>query len=319
MEYTRIEGVKNPVSRIVFGTAVGPMTGGQDCGELLDAAFACGVNTFDTARVYGMAENSLGDWIGSRGLREQVNIITKGAHPLPDGTKRVTREDIRRDVELSREALKTDFFDVYLLHRDDEEKPVGEILEILNELHEEGIIHAFGGSNWTRERVQEANEYALSHGLVPFAASSPNFGLAEQVSDVWGGGCTTISGPEHVQDRAWYGAQNMPVIAYSSLARGVFAGRIRSDQLAQAEELLDTFAVKGYCSEANFERLARAEKLSAEKGCSVAQLTLAYTMRQPDMNVLAVCSSTSPKRFRENVEALKVALTAEEIAWLDLR
>lgn len=319
MEYSKIPHVKNQISKIVFGTAIGPMSGGEDSGELLDAAFAMGINTFDTARGYGQAEKMLGEWINSRNLRERVNIITKGGHPLADGTKRVTREEIRLDVELSRQAMGTDYFDVYLLHRDDPDVPVGKILEILNELYEEGAIGAFGGSNWTRERIQEANEYAAKHNLVPFSATSPNFGLAEQCCDVWGGGCTTIAGPEHAADREWYGVNGIPVIAYSSLARGVFSGRIRSDQLAMASDLLDPISVRGYCSKANFERLARVEKLSSEKGCSVAQLTLAYTMRQPGMNVFAVCSSTSAARMLSNTRALDVHLSEEEIAWLDLR
>ena len=319
MEYVKIPYVEKEVSKIIFGTAVGPITGGDGAFELLDAAFGMGINTFDTARVYGKSENNFGKWIAARGLRDQINIITKGAHPLDDGIKRVSREEIRKDVELSREALGTDFFEVYLLHRDDPDVPVGQILEILNELHEEGAIGAFGGSNWTRERIQEANEYAAAHGLVPMAVSSPNFGLAEQVCDVWGGGCTTVAGPDHIEDRAWYVAQNMQIIAYSSLARGVFAGMIRSDQKSQAAQIVDAISLRGYCSDANFERLARAEKLSAEKGCSVAQLTLAYTIRHPEMNVFAVCTSSSPERVRSNVESLQVKLTEEEIKWLDLR
>ena len=319
MEYIKVPYVDKSVSKIIFGTAVGPLTGEKADFQLLDAAFEMGINTFDTARQYGKAEHNLGAWIAERGLREQVNIITKGAHPLSDGTKRVTREEIRKDVALSKEALKTDFFEIYLLHRDDPEVPVGQILEILNELYEEGSIGAFGGSNWTRERIQEANEYAAAHGMIPMAVSSPNFGLAEQVCDVWGGGCTTIAGPDHAEDRAWYGAQNMPIIAYSSLARGVFAGQIRSDQKEQAAQIVDAISLRGYCSDANFERLARAEKLSAEKGCSVAQLTLAYTMRHPGLNVCAVCTSSSPARIRSNVESLQIALTEEEMNWLDLR
>lgn len=319
MEYRKIPFVEKEASRIVFGTATAPMMAGEESGEFFDALYEMGINTFDTARQYNLAEKVLGDWMASRNMRDKVNIITKGAHHLPDGTKRVSRIGIEEDLKRSQELLQTDHFEMYLLHRDDETVPVGEIVEILNELHERGAIGAFGGSNWTRERVEEANAYAAAHGLVPFTISSPNYGLAEQRGDVWGGGSTTISGPAHEKDREWYAGQHMPIIAYSSLARGMFAGRIRSTQRDQAEKLLDEFAVKGYCCEDNFQRLARTEELCEEKGCTVAQLALAYILCQKELDVFAVCSSTSPERIRDNIRALSVKLTEEELEWLDLR
>ena len=85
--------------------------------------------------------------------------------------------------------MRTDYIDIYLLHRDDPAVPASEIVEIFNAMHREGKIGAFGGSNWTHERIQEANAYAKDHGLIPFTVSSPNFGLADQIADPWGGGC----------------------------------------------------------------------------------------------------------------------------------
>lgn len=73
----------------------------------------------------------------------------------------------------------------------------GPMVEILNEYHKAGRIGAFGGSNWTHQRIAEANAYASKYGLVPFTVSSPNFGLCNQIDDPWGGGpwSVTISGP----------------------------------------------------------------------------------------------------------------------------
>ena len=62
------------------------------------------------------------------------------------------------------------------------------MVEILNEYHKAGRIGAFGGSNWTHQRIAEANQYAGEHGLIPFTVSSPNFGLCDQIGDPWGGG-----------------------------------------------------------------------------------------------------------------------------------
>ncbi len=81
--------------------------------------------------------------------------------------------------------LGTDYLDLYVLHRDDPSVPVGPIVEALTAHKKAGRIGAFGGSNWTHERMQEANEYARVNDLTPFAVSSPNFSLAEQYKEPW--------------------------------------------------------------------------------------------------------------------------------------
>ena len=73
--------------------------------------------------------------------------------------------------------------------------------------------------------------------------------------DLWGGGCVTLSGPENAEARRWYREQRMPVIAYSSLARGFFSGRFRSGDYEGARAVLDAFAQKGYLYPENMERL----------------------------------------------------------------
>ena len=319
MQYGEIPYVDKPVSRLFYGTASMPfVASGGDGGELLDAMLALGVNAIDTARVYGMSEASIGQWMASRHCREQVVLLTKGGHPDPEGRRRISEADIRGDIETSCEMLQTDYIDVYLLHRDDPEVPVGTVVELLNALHEEGRIGAFGGSNWTVERIAEANAYAAEHGLIPFSVSSPNFGLAEQVADPWGGGCVTVSGPSNAATRAWYAARRMPVIAYSSLGRGFFSGRVFSGDAARVGELLDPPAVKGYACPDNFERLRRCEELSARKGVTVPQLAMRWIFAQ-ELNTFAVVSTSSPARMQQNIDALQIPLTAQEADYLDLR
>lgn len=318
MQYGEIPYVDKPVSRLFYGTASMPFVAGGDGGELLDAMLALGVNAIDTARVYGMSEASIGQWMASRHCREQVVLLTKGGHPDPEGRRRITPADIRGDIGTSCELLQTDYIDVYLLHRDDPEVPVGAVVELLNALHEEGRIGAFGGSNWTVERIAEANAYAAAHGLVPFSVSSPNFGLAEQVADPWGGGCVTVSGPSNAAARAWYAARRMPVIAYSSLGRGFFSGRVFSGDAARVGELLDPPAVKGYACPDNFERLRRCEELAARKGVTVPQLAMRWIFAQ-ELNTFAVVSTSSPARMQQNIDALQIPLTAQEADYLDLR
>lgn len=318
MYYKTIPYVSSEVSEIFFGTATKDMQAGKNVNDLLDAIFDMGVNAFDLARNYGSAEKSFGYWLEARKNRDKVVILSKGGHPSVFGKKRINEKEIRKDFEESCRELHTDYIDIYLLHRDDPSVEVGEIVEVLNTMHAEGKIGAFGGSNWTHQRIAEANTYASEHGLIPFSVSSPNFGLAEQVNDPWGGGCVTISGPQNEDARAWYREQNMPVIAYSSLGRGFFSGKLKSSDEGHERGILDSAARKGYCCSQNYERLRRCEELAAQKGVTVSQIALAWIFAQ-DINTFAVVSTTKPERMRQNIAALSLALTPEEAAYLDLK
>ena len=314
--YSRIEGIDLPVPRIFFGTAIQPMLMGQKVNGLLDSIYAQGVYAFDCARGYGGAEKSLGTWIRSRNNRDRVIILTKCGNVSLSGKVQVNREVIEKELATSLKTLGTDYIDIYLLHRDDPQTPVSEIIDCLNEAKRQGKIRVFGVSNWTHERIAEANAYAQAHGLEGFAVSSPNFGLANQVNDPWGGECVTVSGPSNAEAREWYTEKNMPVIAYSSLGRGFFSGRFRSGDYEGAKKILDGAAQKGYLYPENMERLRRAEELAEQKGCSVAQIAMSYIFNQP-MRVFAVVSTTNPGRMHENIQAAWMKLTPEETAWLE--
>ena len=314
MKYRQIPYVDKPCSELIYGTAIPPYLDGGNGDEILEGVFSLGINFIDTARNYKLAEKSVGHWFETYGHRDEVVLLTKCAHP-EDGRKRVSEKDIREDYAVSREYLHTDYFDVYLLHRDDPEVPAGTIVEIMNALHAEGKIGAFGGSNWTHHRIEEANEYAYKHDLIPFSVSSPNFSLAHQAGDPWGWGTVTITGDENRDAREWYKANQMPVVAYSSLARGLFSGRLKSTDYGRAAELLDEAAFKGYAYPENFEKLARCEELAAKKGCSVTDIALNWLYRQ-NINVFAVVSSNNPDRMKQNIAAIDLALSPEELDYL---
>lgn len=317
MEYLQINGIKNKISRIAFGCAIEPMLAGENVHELLDACFDMGITTFDTAENYGLSEVSLGNWMRDRKNRDKLVIISKGCHPY-DGKDRVNPEELIKDIEDSFRRLGTDYIDIYFMHRDDLKIDPGTMVEILNEYHKKGKIGAFGGSNWTHERIEQANAYAKAHNLVPFTVSSPNFGLADQIGDPFGGGagCVSISGPGNQAARDWYKKNNMTLFAYSSLARGFFSGKISSSEPDKAESILDEFAVKGYCYPENFERLRKVEILAKEKQCSVPQIALAWALAQP-LNTVLLASARSADRMRDNLKAFDICLTQEELLWLD--
>lgn len=316
--YGHIDGLTKPVSRILYGTAIPPINQGAECGELLDQIFACGINTFDCARNYDKAEASLGKWISSRDNREKVVILSKCGHPDSDGKKRVNEKEMRKDLEKSLSELQTDYIDIYLLHRDDPEASLQVVMETFNSMAADGKIRVFGASNWTHHRIEEANEYAYAHNLQPMRVTSPNFGLAEQVADPWGGGCITISGKEGKSAREWYQNNQMPIIAYSSLGRGLLSGKLKSSAIkSEVEKVLDVYARIGYYSEQNMKRLKRCEEIAQAKGVTVPQIAMSWIFRQ-SLNMYAVVSTTSPERMKQNIDAFHLELTLEECRYINL-
>lgn len=318
MKFGHATGVDKPISRLVQGTVMLSPKKLDYSLRLLDDVFAAGGNTFDAAHNYGNGESerALGEWLETRGVRDHVVILTKGGHPSVD-RRRVTPYDITADLFDSLARLRSDYIDLYVLHRDDPNVPVGPIVEILNEHHRAGRIGAFGGSNWSVERIAQANEYARAQGLVPFAVSSPHFSLAEQGQPPWAG-CVSISGPQNAAARAWYQETQMPVFVWSSLANGFFAGKSDHKDREAFAQTLEESSVRAYVSDANFERLDRASELAREKGLTLPQIAMAYVLGQP-LNLFALVGCRSGEEFKANMIALETNLTDDEMAWLDLR
>ena len=131
MEYGSIPGARVPVSRLVQGTVPLDANDRERSFALLDGVFASGCTMFDTARHYGgRREELFGEWVASRGVRDRIAVLGKGAHHSPE-RRRVTPEDITNDLHTSLTAFGFDFIDLYLLHRDDPAVPVGPIVERL--------------------------------------------------------------------------------------------------------------------------------------------------------------------------------------------
>ncbi len=318
MLYSNIPGIDKPVSRLVLGTMWINTETLENAYPVLDAFHAAGGNCLDTAHGYGRGDNerAVGQWINERGLRDEIVILGKGAHHSQD-RKRVTPYDIKSDLHDSLARFKVDSIDLYVLHRDDPDKPVGPIVETLHAAKEAGQIDAYGGSNWSAERLQEANEYAAAHGLTPFVASSPQFSLAVQIEPPWRD-CISVSGPSGEAARAWCRENGVTLFVWSSMAGGFFSGRFRRDNLDTFTEWYDQLAVKVYCNEENFQRHDRVQELAAAKGVSIPQIALAYVYNQPD-GIHALSGARNTDELSINVEASEIKLTEEEIAYLELK
>lgn len=308
MQTIRIQGLEKPCSKLVLGTDYYKPEIMDEIEVLLDAFLEMGGNAIDTAYIYGGggSERALGLWMAARGNRDKVVLLTKGAHHDKNGP-RVTPQHIEHDLNESLERLRTDYVDLYALHRDDPQVPVGPIIEALNEHIAAGRIRAIGASNWTHARLQEANDYAAAHGLVGFTFSSPNLSLAKPNEPRWPG---CVSADEEAC--RWHEEKQMPLLSWSSQAGGFFSGRYSPEYTEDKE------AVRVYYSDANWERLRRARALAERKGATAIQIACAYVLNQP-FPACALIGPRSLEELRSSAEALNIKLSRAELEWLDLR
>lgn len=309
MKYATIPGLSRPASRIVLGS-MAITTKDQDLSSsLLDRFVARGGNLIDTAYIYngGASERAIGEWLRRRGNREEVMILTKGAHHASDGTKRVNPEEISFDLGQSMERLGTRYVDLYVLHRDDPDVPVGPIVDTLDRHAQAGRIHVYGGSNWSHERLQEANDYAAGHERRPFAVSSPNLSLAVPNEPMWKD-CVSVSGDEAAL--AWYRAHEFPLFSWSSQGGGFFSGRFTPVNREDAN------MVRVYYSDRNWERYRRAEQLAKELGATTVQIALAWVLNQPDLLTFPLIGPRNLEELESSLDAAELTLTPEQVAWL---
>ncbi|WP_421758749.1 aldo/keto reductase [Devosia sp.] len=271
---------------------------------LLDAFWERGGNVFDTAFIYGggLTEKVFGEWHTSRGTRSEAVLIGKGAHsPLcyPDV--------ISRQLDVSLDRLKTDYVDIYFMHRDNVDVPVGEFVDAMDAEVKKGRIRGiFGGSNWSRERMQQAIDYAKRTGKQAPGALSNNFALAEMINAIWAG-CIAASDDPY---KAWLTEHQIPNFSWSSQARGFFTDRAGRDKLDN-QELVHT-----WYSEKNFGRRDRAIELANKLGKNPIHIALAYVLAQPFPSVPLIGPRTLHE-LDDSLNAFSFKLTPEQVAWLE--
>lgn len=317
MRTISVAGLNKPMSVIGMGTMIfHPSTQVRDFG-LLDAFVECGGTYIDTAEVYGAVEGRgfsemvIGAWLGANpSVRETIILSSKGLIPgyceaLYPGGAKIDPASIHKAIDGSLDRLKTDYLDIWMFHRDDPDHPVGPLVDALDEEVRGGRIKAYGASNWTCQRIQEAIDYARANGKVEMMSSSVNFSLARPNEPFW---------PDTVfltdDDRVWYETNAFPLIAWSALGRGFFAKGDPNDR--DNADLVRTFY-----SPANFERKQRAAELGNAKGLSVCQVALAYVLNQ-EFPVVALNGAATAEHVASSAEVARVRLTTPECAWLDL-
>lgn len=215
-------------SQIALGTdSLGTYIDESDSKLILNEYTNLGGNLIDTASVYAdwekgeksRSEKVIGRWMKEKNNRHNIIISTKGGHhDLKTGHSRLSSEDITKDINASLENLKTDYIDFYFLHRDDKSIPVPEIADTLVSLVRSGKARYIGLSNWSTERLEEADKYCSEHGIA-IAASQIQFGLA----------CPNIGNIDPTleimkkNEFDYYSKKDISLFAFSAQSKGYFS------------------------------------------------------------------------------------------------
>ena len=304
------------VSQLCYGTNMLGWNLDQDrSNAILDKFAALGGNFVDSARSYGdwmpdapkgASERAIGAWLKTQ-KREDVVVATKGGFfdmRVGDYRNRVNPTDIASDLNESLDHLGVDAIDLYWLHMDNPETPVAELIDFLNEQKAAGKIRWFGASNWTADRVLEANAYAKANGKTGFAAVEPFWGLAKPNE----GNAMQQGYQLYFEDHgAALKDAGVAIIPYCAQSRGYFSMLEKGD----VAEALQGF----YDNPANEGRFAAAKSVAQRHGVTVAEVVLAYLINQPGQ-VIPIFGASSPERVEESVKAASLKLSADELAEL---
>ncbi|MBQ4088223.1 MAG: aldo/keto reductase [Clostridia bacterium] len=304
MRYSNAFGEK--ASKVFLGTAYfGDGISKEDAFSIMDTFRDLGGTHIDTARLYakGVSEEIVGAWMKDRKATD-MHVFTKGAYFEPDAgeASRVTEKDIVSDLEKSLMALGTDSVEFYWLHRDDRVIDPGELAELLNRLVKEGKIRAFGASNWQSDRIKAVNDYAKNHGLMGFSASQIRFNPAYCLGER--GGLVGMDKDEF----AFYKTAGMPVVAYSSQAKGFF-----SKVAEQGEEALSEKAKKRYLCRENLKKVEIMKALSQKYHCSVGAIVCGAMCSISAPDTFPVIGGSRVSQIQDSMSGADVVLTREEL------
>lgn len=273
---TELETASLSLGTVGFGTA----RSREEAFEQMDLYTDEGGNFLDTALVYGdwacdeagCSERVIGEWMARKKNRSEIILSTKGCHPPIDdmNVSRVRGRLIHEDVEKSLRNLRTDYIDLYFLHRDDESVCVGELLEALEEEVRKGNIRYYGCSNWSTGRIRQAAEYAAAHGLQGFSCNQVMFSLADIDPETLSATRMMALDEEGYQDHRETG---MALMAYMCQAGGYFYKRLAGRPLSEG-------ARRQYDCPSNDRILEKLEKLTRE-GWDVNDFIYAFVRQVP--------------------------------------
>ena len=306
MQKIKIAGTGIQVSPLSYGTAgFGTTLDQNESFYQMDAYKDVGGNFIDTAHVYGMSPKSsephaseafLGRWLTERKNRSEIVISTKGAHPLltdPAFRPRLSKREVESDLNESLAHLKTDYIDLYFLHRDDPSIPVEEIIETMEGFKKEGKILNYGFSNWKTERAREAYAYSRKRGYAGFTVNQLMWSLAhvthEEITDK-----TLVAMDKDMY--AWHKETGTAAMAYRSIAKGYFTKKYLSASIRN--DLKPVFE-----TDINDRIYNTLLEISKETGLGITLLSLMYFLYQP-FPAIAIASFSSRAQLEEGLTLL---------------
>ncbi len=291
------------ISDVTLGT--GGNISSDELMRLLDCYYELGGRTIDTARMYDQlgekSEFVIGRWLRLSGVRDSVTIVTKGGFPR----ERMTESDLNEDIERSLDALGT-VPDLYLLHRDNPDVPVGEFADIADGFVQSGYTHLWGVSNWDTERIISACNYANINGKSSPSLSQIQWSLAETTGERAGDSTLVCMNDSR---RAYYCETDMPIMAFASQAKGFFSKY--ADGLPFSDKVNARFV-----SERNLMRAERVKALSDALCVSAAAVALGYIISS-GLNSACVVGCRTESQLRDSMTALSIKLTTEQVEFLE--
>jgi aryl-alcohol dehydrogenase-like predicted oxidoreductase len=273
---------------------------------VVDSAIEAGINFFDTADVYGDrggSETLLGATLGNR--RKDVILATKFGLPMDDEGRLAggSRRYVLSAVEASLKRLKTEWIDIYYLHRPDPATPIEETLGALDELTRQGKIRFTGCSNLPGPQLADAMEVARTKKLAPLVAAQDEYNLLSREIE---------SSLVPVIERL-----GLALVPYFPLASGLLTGKYRKGQPMPTGTRLSAprFSAR-FANEQNFELVERLAAFCAERGRTMLELAFGWLLARPYV-ASVIAGATTPEQVRQNADALGWQLTADEIAAVD--
>jgi len=308
MEYRRLGRSGLRISSLVVGTMNfgGPTEKGESL-RIIDAAIEAGINLFDSADIYanGESERILGEALERNGKRRDVLVTTKtfqrsGPGPNDSGN---SKHHIFESCENSLRRLKTDYIDIYFLHRTDFNVPQEESLGALDLLVEQGKVRYIACSTHPAWRTVEALWISDRDHYPKFICEQPPYNLLDR----------RIENEIIPMCRTY----DLGIITWSPLAQGVLACRYkdasklpRGSRGTQRSIYAERITQKGI--EVSFELAKRA----AEKGCTVAQLALAWVLNQPGITG-AIIGPRNLEQFESLLPAINIKLKESDFNFCD--
>ena len=308
MKYRRLGRSGLMISEIVLGTMnFGNPTDKAESFRIIDAALSAGINLFDCADVYaeGESEKILGEAFSRNGKRPEVFITSKvfmrtGEGPNDAGN---SKHHILASCESSLRRLKTDYLDIYFLHRTDFDVPQEETLAALDLLVRQGKVRHIGCSTHPPWRVVEAHWIADKHHYPKFISEQPPYNLLDRRAE------TEIV--------PMCQAYDLGIICWSPLAQGVLAGRYRdATHIPPGTRGAFKKVYGDRITQQGIEVAQRLAERAAAKGCTLPQLAVAWVLHQPGITGTIIGPRTLD-HFRDLIAAVDVSLDASDLEFCD--